>query len=67
MALYPKWLWAVVLALLVVHFNYWMWDDARVLAGVPVNLVYHVIFSASLSLVMLAVVRRAWPRYLSDD
>ena len=67
MAIHPKWLCAVVLALLVVHFNYWMWDDVRLVAGMPANLFYHVVFSLSLSLVMLAVVRRVWPRYLSDD
>ena len=67
MTTYPKWLAALVFVLLVVHFNYWMWDEATLYLGMPANLFYHVVFSLALSGVMVVVVRRAWPKYLSDD
>lgn len=64
---YPKWLAALVAGVIVVYLNYWMWDDARIVLGLPVNLLYHVVLSVALAPIMVGVVRRAWPRYLSDD
>jgi hypothetical protein len=49
------------------HLNYWMWDDARIVLGLPANLLYHVVFSLFLSLVLFVLVLRAWPRYLDED
>ena len=49
------------------HLNYWMWDDARIVLGLPANLLYHVILSLVLSMVLSILVRRAWPRYLDED
>lgn len=67
MAGYPKWLALVVFVVVAAFLNYWMWDDSRVVLGMPVNLLYHVVLSVCLTPIMVAVVRRAWPRYLSDD
>ena len=67
MARYPKWLWPLVLALVVSYLNYWMWDDARIVFGMPANLLYHIVLSLCLAPIMLVVVRGAWPDYLSDD
>ena len=64
---YPKWLLAIVPAVVVVYLNYWMWDDARIVLGMPANLLYHIVLSLSLAPIMLVVVRRAWSAYLSDD
>lgn len=49
------------------HLNYWMWDDARILLGLPSNLLYHITLSLVLSAVLFVLVRRAWPRYLDED
>ena len=49
------------------HMNYWMWNDARFVWGFPSNLLYHLLFSFFLSLVMLVIVRRGWPRYLHEE
>lgn len=67
MARYPRWLLPLVLALFALYLNYWMWDDARIVWGMPANLLYHVILSLCVVPVLFAVVRRAWPAYLSDD
>jgi hypothetical protein len=52
---------------LALHLNYWMWDDPRLFLGFPANLLYHVVLSFLLSIVMLLLVARAWPRYLDED
>lgn len=49
------------------HLNYWMWDETRLVAGLPVNLLYHLTLSLLLSGVMLVVVVKCWPRYLDED
>ena len=67
MATYPKWLWPLAVAIVAVYLNYWMWDDARIVWGMPVNLLYHVVFSVGLVPLMTVIVRRAWPDYLGDD
>ena len=67
MVRYPRWILPLALLLVAVHLNYWMWDDARIVLGLPANLLNHVGLSVLLSLVMLFIVRRAWPKYLSDD
>ncbi len=57
----------IVPAVVVVYLNYWMWDDARIVFGMPANLLYHIVLSLCLAPIMLVVVRRAWPAYLNDD
>lgn len=61
-----KLVWLVPLFLLL-HLNYWMWDETRVVWGFPVNLLYHVALSLLLSLVMALLVTRGWPRYLDEN
>lgn len=63
----PRWLLPLAFVLIAIHLNYWMWDDSRVILGLPANLLYHVVFSLSLYPVLRLVVRRGWPSYLSDD
>ena len=57
----------VAFGFVALHLNYWMWDDARILLGLPANLLYHVVLSLVLSLVFFVLVHRAWPRYLDED
>jgi len=64
---YPRWLLPLVVGLVLVYLNYWMWDVGRIVLGMPANLLYHVIWSVGLVPIMLAVVRRAWPRCLDGD
>ncbi len=55
------------LGLVGLHLNYWMWDDARIVLGLPLNLLYHVVLSLVLSVLLFVLVNGAWPRYLDED
>jgi hypothetical protein len=55
------------LGFVALHLNYWMWDDGRIVLGLPANLLYHVVLSLVLSMVFFVLVHRAWPRYLDED
>jgi hypothetical protein len=44
-----------------------MWSDDTMVAGLPVNLAYHVFLCLLVTLLMLFVVKRAWPEYPDED
>jgi membrane protein implicated in regulation of membrane protease activity len=62
-----RWILFLAPGLVALHLNYWMWDEARLVLGLPANLLYHVVLSLVLSFVFVVLVRRAWPRYLDED
>ena len=50
--------------LYLLHNDLWLWDDGRLLAGLPAGLVYHVGFCAAASGLLYLLVTRAWPGHL---
>ena len=54
-------------ALLALHLDLWLWREARLVAGLPAGLAYHLGYCAAASLLMAAVVRWAWPGDLPGD
>ena len=59
-------LWGLLL-LLLLHQKQWMWRDSTLLAGLPVNLAYHLALCLLVTVFMLFVVKRAWPDYPDED
>ena len=59
---------AIFLALLVLHQDFWLRDDASlVLGSVPIGLVYHMAFTVVAASFWFAVVRLSWPYSNEDD
>jgi len=55
----------VVALLAVLHWDFWLWDDATLLFGfLPIGLAYQGLFSIAACLVWVAAVRFAWPEPL---
>ncbi len=55
-------LWLLILALLVLHQDNWLWHDARLVGGiVPVTLAYHAMISLAAGAVWWFAVRYCWP------
>lgn len=54
-------LYGVVGVLYVLHNDLWLWHDPRVVLGLPVGLLYHVLYCLAVTLVMALLVRFAWP------
>jgi hypothetical protein len=63
-----KWLLAiVVLAVLVLHHDWWLWTDKTLVFGfVPIGLAYHAAYALVASVVMWLLVRFAWPREIEE-
>jgi hypothetical protein len=52
---------ALLVALFVLHQDAWLWDDPRLVLGLPVGLAYHVAFCLAVTLVLLVAVRWGSP------
>ena len=61
------WLYAALVAAYVLHNDLWLWNDARIVLGLPVGLLYHIGFCFAVSLIMFALARFAWPAALGVD
>ena len=57
-SLRPLWL---LLVLFVAYANFWMWNSDRLVLGVPVNLLYHVLLCVAVSVSLPIVLRDVWP------
>ena len=57
-----------IAAVYVLHQDFWFWRSARplVFGFLPIGLAYHAGYTLSISLLMLYLVRRHWPRHLED-
>ena len=58
-----------VVALYVLHQDFWFWRTARplVFGFVPIGLFYQACFSVAASLLMWLLVKHAWPTHLEQE
>jgi len=62
-----RWVWGLVLALFLLHQDFWLWDDPRLVLGfLPVGLAYHAGYSIATAAVWTLAVRFAWPTGMSE-
>ena len=59
----------VVIAIYVLHQDFWFWRTARplIFGFLPVGLFYHALFSVVASGVMWLLVTYAWPSHLEQE
>ena len=63
-----KWLlYGALLLLYMLHNDLWYWNDPSLVGGLPIGLVYHVLFMAAVSVVMYLLVRHDWPSHLEVE
>ena len=57
--------WGLVLVLGILHWDFWFWDDARLLFGfLPIGLAYHAVFSGLCGVVWALAVKFTWPEHI---
>lgn len=59
-------LYALLLVLYLLHNDLWLWDDASLVLGLPVGLMYHAGFSLATGVVLTLLVLKAWPDHLDS-
>jgi hypothetical protein len=59
-------LFLLVLALYVLHQDFWNWDQAQplIFGFMPIGLAYHAAYSCAASALMWVFVKLAWPAHL---
>ena len=60
---------AIVVALYLLHQDFWFWLTARplVFGFLPIGIFYHVIYTLAVALFMWLLVRLAWPAHLETE
>ncbi|MCA9262877.1 MAG: DUF3311 domain-containing protein [Planctomycetales bacterium] len=59
--------WFLVLLLIVLHQDNWLWTDDRAVFGfIPIGLFYHACISVAASVTWLIATRFAWPQELAE-
>ena len=58
-----------VIALYVLHQDFWFWRTARplIFGFIPIGLFYHACYSVAAALLMWLLVKYAWPAHLEDE
>jgi hypothetical protein len=64
----PRYLvWTAVIALMILHQDFWLWDNKSLLFGfLPVGLAYHMAFSLCAGLIWALAVKFAWPEHIEQ-
>jgi hypothetical protein len=57
-------LYLALFVLYLLHNDLWLWNDASLVMGIPIGLFYHIMFAIAASIMMILLVRYAWPAHL---
>lgn len=60
-------LYGALAALYLLHNDLWLWNDPRLVAGLPIGLAYHLAFCLAASVVLTLLVLHAWPEHLAEE
>lgn len=60
-------LYLALVALYLLHNDLWLWNDSRLVFGLPAGLAYHVGFCVVTSAVLALLVIHAWPDHLDSE
>ena len=65
---FPQWvLYIALVALFLLHNDFWLWDNPKVVLGLPVGLLYHIGFCVAAAILMALTINYAWPSHLQDE
>lgn len=67
MKIRPRLLYGALLALFVLHNDWWLWEDPALVLGLPAGLAYHVAYMLVTTVVLWLLVRHAWPSRLEIE
>lgn len=60
-------LYAALVVLYVLHNDLWLWNDSRLVLGLPAGLAYHIGFCIATCVVLTLLVVHAWPDHLDRE
>ncbi len=60
-------LYLALIALYLLHKDFWFWRNPALMFGLPVGLVYHIAFCVVVAVIMALLVKYAWPSQLEIE
>ena len=64
----PKWLlYSALFVLYLLHNDLWLWNDASLIFGIPIGLLYHITFCLVASSLFISIVKNIWPAHLEVE
>ena len=65
---FARWiLYVTLVALFLLHNDFWFWDSPKVVLGLPIGLLYHIGFCVAAAVLMALTINHAWPHHLQDE
>ena len=56
-----KWILYLLLAVLfILHNDFWFWGTSKIVLGLPIGLLYHILFCFAASVLMFSIVKFMW-------
>ena len=53
-------LYSLLVLLFILHNDFWLWGTPQLVLGLPVGLLYHIVFCLAASLLMTFLVKFVW-------
>ena len=53
-------LYSLLVLLFILHNDFWLWGTPQLILGLPVGLLYHIVFCLVASLLMFFIVKFVW-------
>ena len=50
-------LYSLLVVLYVLHNDFWFWGTSQIVLGLPIGLLYHIVFCIAASLLMYSLVK----------
>ena len=53
-------LYSLLVVVIILHNDFWFWQTPQIVFGLPVGLLYHILYCLAASLLMISLVKYAW-------
>ena len=50
-------LYSLLVLLFVLHNDFWLWDNAQIVLGIPIGLLYHIVYCFVATILMAIIVK----------
>ena len=62
--------WTLYIALVILfllHNDFWLWDNPKVVLGLPIGLLYHIGFCVAAAILMMLIINHALPSQFQNE
>lgn len=60
-------LYSLLVLLFILHNDFWLWENNQLILGLPIGLLYHIMFCIVASILMLFLVKYSMNNSNEDD